>query len=129
MRSILRLIVLAPVLCTTAAFAAEKVSVNVPFSFESHGKSFPAGRYDVRLDDSLHVLTLNNREQPGKGLAWGASQTVAGANAPALTLKFDVVDNTHELRTIRLENYETAVLNAHKKHSLEREVSYAKVGQ
>jgi hypothetical protein len=128
MRNILKIFILAPALCTAAAFAAENNSVNVPFSFESHGKSFPAGRYDVRLDDSLHVLTLNNREQPGKGLAWVAGQTEAAAGAPNLNLQFDVVGDAHMLRTIRLGDYATPVLDRHNTRSLERE-TYASIGQ
>ena len=31
----------------TAAFAFDRVTVKVPFNFETHGKKFPAGTYKV----------------------------------------------------------------------------------
>jgi len=50
MRPIIRMFVLAAVSASaTAAFAFDRVTVNVPFNFETHGKTFPAGTYKVNL--------------------------------------------------------------------------------
>jgi biopolymer transport protein ExbD len=100
------MLVLAPFLCTTAAFAVERVSVDLPFSFESHGEHFPANRYDVTLDNNLRLLTIRSTEFPAKSLSLMVTNAEVKADAPRLSIRFDPTGNTHELRSIRLGGYQ-----------------------
>jgi hypothetical protein len=113
MRSILRMLVLTPALCTTAAFAADRVSVDMPFSFESHGRVFPASRYDVSLTNDRSMLTLTNRTNPADRAAWMTLSADRGPLDPELSLQFDRGGNLPELRAVRLGTYRTPVLDAH----------------
>ena len=62
MRPIIRMFVLAAVSASaTAAFAFDRVTVNVPFNFETHGKTFPAGIYKVESAANHYALTLSNK--------------------------------------------------------------------
>jgi hypothetical protein len=111
MRSILRMLVLAPALCTTAAFAADRVSVDMPFSFESHGRVFPASRYDVSLTNDRRMLTLTSRTNPADRLTWMTLSADRGPLDPELSLQFDQQGNLPELRTVRLGTYQTPILD------------------
>jgi hypothetical protein len=109
---------------SSAAFALSKVTVNVPFNFESHGKTYQAGKYDVRLDTAQNVLTLTNHDHPGQSVMWTAFPAEFGPNAPAVSIKFDdATDGTHELRSVRMETRTTPVLDVREKHVAQREVS------
>jgi hypothetical protein len=113
MRSILRMLVLTPALCTTAAFAIDRVSVNMPFSFESHGRVFPASRYDVILNDDRRMLTLTSRTNPADTATW---MTLSADKEPMdaeLSLQFDRNGKTPELRAVRLGTHKTPILDVH----------------
>jgi hypothetical protein len=113
MRSIVRMLVLTPALCATAAFAIDRASVNMPFSFESHGKVFPASQYDVSLTDDRRMLTLSSRTNPADRVSWmTVSADLSSTDAP-LSIKFDRVGRVHELHAIRLGSYMTPVLDKH----------------
>jgi biopolymer transport protein ExbD len=103
------MLVLAPFLCTTAAFAVEKISVDVPFSFESHGQQFPANRYDITLNDDLHLMTIRSTEFPAKSMSLMVTNAEIKAGAPQLSIRFENAGNTHELRSIRLGGYQAKV--------------------
>jgi hypothetical protein len=113
MRSILRMLVLTPTLCTTAAFAIDRVSVNMPFSFESRGRVFPASKYDVILNDDRRMLTLTSRTNPADTATWMTFSTDKGPMDPELSLQFDRTGTTPELRAIRLGTYKTPILDVH----------------
>ena len=113
MRSILRTLVLTPALCTTAAFAVDRVSVDMPFNFESHGRVFPASRYDVSLTDDRRMLTLTSRTNPADRATWMIFSADKGPLDPDLSLQFDREANLLELRTVRLGRYQTPILDAH----------------
>jgi hypothetical protein len=113
MRSILRMLVLTPVLCTTAAFAVDRVSVDMPFSFESHGRVFPASRYDVSLTDDRRMLILTSRTNPADRATWMTLSADRGPLDPDLSLQFDREGNLPELRAVRLGTYQTPILDAH----------------
>jgi hypothetical protein len=113
MHSILRMLVLTPALCTTAAFAVDRVSVNMPFSFESHGRVFPASRYDVSLTDDRRMLTLISRTNPADRATWMTMSADRGPMDPELSLQFDLNSKTPELRTVRLGTYRTPILDVH----------------
>src|SRR3984957_12821844 len=113
MRSILRMLVLTPALCTTAAFAVDRVSVDMPFSFESHGRVFPASRYDVSLTNDRRMLTLTSKTNPADRATWMTLSADRGPMDPDLSLQFDREGNLHELRAVRLGTYQTPILDAH----------------
>jgi hypothetical protein len=106
MRSKALMLVLAPFLCTTAAFAVEKMSVDVPFSFDSDGKHFPANRYDITLNNDLHLMTIRSAEFPAKSMSLMVTSAEFKAGAPQLSIRFEHAGNTHELRSIRLGGYQ-----------------------
>jgi hypothetical protein len=114
MRFMLRSFVLtSAALCATAAFAAPKAVVNVPFNFETHGQAFPAGRYEVSLDSHANVLTLSNTSNSKQSLMWVVSPADDGNPAlPTLRVQFDGVGDTHELHSIQLGTRITSVLDA-----------------
>jgi hypothetical protein len=113
MRSIMRMLVLTPALCTTAAFAADKVSVDMPFSFESHGRVFPASRYDVSLTDDRRMLTLTSRTNPADRASWMTLSADKSPMDPELSMQFDRDGSLLELRAVRLGTYQTPILDAH----------------
>jgi hypothetical protein len=113
MRSIMRMLVLTPALCTTAAFALDSVSVDMPFSFESHGRVFPASRYDVSLTGDRRMLILASRTNPADRASWMTLSADKGPLDPELSLQFDRDSNLPELRAVRLGTYQTPILDAH----------------
>ena len=109
---------------SSAAFALTKVTVNVPFNFESHGKTYQAGRYDVRLDTNQGVMTLTNHDNAKQSVMWAVSPAEFGPDAPVLSMKFDdAEDGSHALRSIRLATRTTPVLDVRERHAAQREVS------
>ena len=127
MRSMIRMFVLAAVSASaTAAFAVDfdRVAVNVPFSFETHGKTFPAGAYEVAFDPSHDALRLSSKNDTKMSFMWIATPAEFGPNASRLSLKFDDRgDGTHSLRSIRLAKWATPVLDTREKHAAQPEVS------
>jgi hypothetical protein len=111
MRSIPWMLVLTPVLCTPAAFALDKTSVNMPFSFETHGKVFPASQYDVILGQDHTILTLTSKTNPADTLSFATVPAGMGPNDTVLSLQFDRVGNMHELHAVRFAGYKTSVLD------------------
>jgi hypothetical protein len=113
MRSIMRMLVLTPALCTTAAFAVDRVSVDMPFSFESHGRVFPASQYDVSLTDDRRMLTLTSRTNPADRATWMTLSADKSPMDPDLSMQFDRNGNMPELRAVRLGTYRTPILDVH----------------
>ncbi len=113
MRSMLRSIALmSAALCATAALAADRAVVNVPFNFETHGIWFPAGKYDASLDTDKSVLTLRNIADPKEAIVWVVSPADETAIQKPLQMKFDDLGGTYELRTIQLGSRITSRLDA-----------------
>jgi hypothetical protein len=112
MRSTSWLFILTSVLCARVAFAADRATVDIPFSFESHGRIFPASRYDVTLKDNS-FLTLTSRTNPSDTISWTPVSAGMDPKDPLLSMKFDQVGNTHELHSVRLGKYQTLVLDTH----------------
>jgi hypothetical protein len=112
MRATMKLLVCLSVLSATFAFAADKVSVNLPFGFESRGKQFPAGEYDVTLNAGQTFLTMTSRESPEYTFSWEVMPAEAGPMASSLDVAFDQTRGLHELSTIRLGTHKTPVLDA-----------------
>ncbi|HEX3469737.1 MAG TPA: hypothetical protein VHT28_01020 [Silvibacterium sp.] len=117
MRFILRSFVLtAAAFCATAAFAADRAVVNVPFNFETHGQAFPAGSYAVSLDSHENVLTLNSVSNTKQSITWAVSPADGDPASPVLHMTFDDAGYTHELHSIQLGTRITSVLDAPAKH-------------
>ena len=127
MRPMTRMFIFAAALASSsAAFALSKMTVNVPFNFESKGKTYQAGKYDVLLDTNQSVIKVVNHYHPNQSVMWTASRAEFGPNALALSMKFDdATDGTHELNSIRMATRTTPVLDVREKHSAQREVSIA----
>ena len=125
MRPMIRMFVLAAVTTSaTAAFAFDQMMVNVPFNFETHGKSFPAGRYLVEFDPTQNVLTLWSKTDTRKSSMWLASPAEFGPNTARVSLTFDNgADGRHMLRSIRLATWATPVLDLRERHDTERPMS------
>jgi hypothetical protein len=125
MRPMIRLLVLAAVAAgATAAFGSETMTVNVPFSFETHGKAFPAGDYQVKFDSTENVLILLGKTDTRKCFMWIASPADYSPKMATLSLKFDdEADGTHELHSIRLATWQTPVLDKRERHAPQPVVS------
>ena len=109
------LVLTSAALFATAAFAADKAVVNVPFNFESHGHAFPAGKYQVSLDKNACVITMSNLTN-AETVMWTAAPADRGENSPELLMKFDDAGFTHELHSVQLGARITGVLDAPAKH-------------
>jgi biopolymer transport protein ExbD len=93
-------------LCATAAFADQTTSVTIPFSFESQGKVFPASQYEVKLSDDRHHLTISTRQGPSKSMFLTVAPVSIDRNDTILSIKFEEVGGLHELRSIRVGEYQ-----------------------
>jgi hypothetical protein len=110
------LVLLSAALCTTAAFAAEQRTVNVPFSFVAKNHAYAAGSYTVAVDWTKSVVTLSKiGSQP---LMWIMVPAANGGD-PKVSLTFDVAGSDHVLRTIRYEKFATPNLDRQPKHKVE----------
>jgi hypothetical protein len=120
-----RMFVLAAVtISATAAFASETIAVNVPFSFDAHGKAFPAGRYQVEYDSTMNFLRLLSKTDTKKSLMRLALPADYTPGMTRLALQFDdEADGTRALHSIRLASWETPVLDKRERHAAQREVS------
>jgi hypothetical protein len=116
MRIIVRSVVLATAaLCATAAFAATKAVVDVPFNFTSQGQAFPAGQYVATLDLNHNVLGLQSMTNAKLSALWIATPAISNPNEK-LTLKFDDRGNSYTLRTVQLGSRITPRLDAPSRH-------------
>jgi hypothetical protein len=117
MQPIIRMFVLAAASASATAFAFDRVTVNVPFNFENHGKTFPAGTYKVESAANHYLLTLSSKTDTKLSSTWIACPAEFGPNMPTLSLKFAIGANgTHALRTIRLGTLITPVLDVPERH-------------
>lgn len=117
MRIMIRSVILATAsLCATAAFAADRAMVDIPFNFVSNGHAFPAGHYAATLDASQNVLALSNLNDANVSAHWTAGPADFNPNNEKLTLKFDDLGNSHVLRTVQLGPRITSRLDAPVRH-------------
>jgi hypothetical protein len=118
MRIILRSVVLAAVsLCATAAFAATRTVVDIPFNFISQGHVFPAGHYVASLDASNNVLALSNMANANVSAHWIAFPAGYNSADEKLILNFDGLGDGHALRTVQLGSRITPRLDAPRRHN------------
>jgi hypothetical protein len=125
MRRMIPMFVLAAVFTSaTAAFAFDRAVVNVPFSFEIHEKTFPAGTYEVEFNSIHHTLKLSSKTETKMSYIWIAAPAEVGPDISTLSLKFDGgADETHALRSIRLATWTTPVLDLRERHVAQHEAS------
>ena len=104
MQSILRKLVLAPVVLAAAALvtssAMAETTIKVPFSFTVGGKVFPAGRYIVQRDDAGSFVSLTSTDRP-QSASWVLAPGEPAPTENKIALKFDQVGNTHVLQSIQ----------------------------
>ena len=112
------LVLLSAALCTTAAFAAEQKTVDVPYSFVAKNHAYEAGSYTVAVDWTRSVVTLSKIGKPGQPLMWIMVPAANGSH-PKVSLTFDVAGPDHVLRTIRYETFATPNLDSQPKHKVE----------
>ena len=112
----------------TAAFAFDRVTVNIPFDFETHGKTFPAGTYKVESAANHDALTLSSKTDTKMSFTWVASPAEFGPNMSTLSLTFDIgADGTHALRSIRLGTLITPVVDVGERDVRQNSASIAGV--
>jgi hypothetical protein len=117
MRIMLRSVVLATAtLCATAAFAAEKAVVDIPFNFVNQGHSYPAGKYAATLEPQFNLIRLSSMENAKVSASWVAGPADFDPTDEKLTLKFDDSGNSHFLRTVQLGPRVTSRLDAPSRH-------------
>jgi opacity protein-like surface antigen len=108
------LAILSAALCSTAAFAADLKTVNVPFSFVAKNHAYAAGSYTVGVDWTKSMVTLS---KPGsEPLTW---IIVPAESGNKVSLTFDVAGSEHVLRTIRYQEFATPNLDSRPKHAVE----------
>ena len=105
-----RMFLAVPLLLATAALADERVTVNVPFSFDNHGRHYPASEYDVRLTNDRAFLVLSRVGTPGTSIFLSAKPTEVTFSAPMVSIRFDNEAGVHELQSLRLGEYEAVKL-------------------
>ena len=112
------LVLVSAALCTTAAFAAEQKTVNVPFSFVAKNHAYAAGSYTVSVDWTRSVVKLSKIGKPSQPLMWIMVPAANGGD-PKVSLTFDVAGPEYVLRTIRYEKFATPNLDRQPKHKVE----------
>jgi hypothetical protein len=125
MRPMISMVLLAAVFASaTAAFAFDRAVVNVPFSFETHGETFPADTYEVEFDSIHHTLKLSSKTDTKMSYIWIAAPAEVGPDTSTLSLKFDDrADGAHALHNIRLETWTTPVLDMRERHVVQHEAA------
>jgi hypothetical protein len=106
MRSRIMMLALALFLSVTGASAAETAAVNIPFSFVSQGKVFPASQYVVKLALDRGYLTITSREAPAQKLFLLVGPADISPNASTVNMRFQVVGGSHLLQSVRLGSYQ-----------------------
>jgi hypothetical protein len=113
MRSLINSTVMAMVLlCATAALAANKAEVSVPFSFHAQHQEFPAGKYLITVDPQHNLLTLSSETNTKLSARWITGPADSDFQNEKLTIKFDGSGSNHTLRSIQLGNRITSRLDA-----------------
>jgi acetoacetate decarboxylase len=111
MRFMVWMLALTFAVSPSVAFGVDKATVDLPFNFESHGKAFPAGQYDVISSMNRNFLTIVNRTDPAANSLWVVTPVSLNPNDAALLIQFDRIGNMPELHTVRLGSYTTSALD------------------
>lgn len=98
-------------LCATAALAANKAEVSVPFSFHAQHQDFPAGKYLITVDTQHNLLTLSSETNTKLSARWITGPADSNIQDEKLTIKFDGSGSHHTLHSIQLGNRITTRLD------------------
>lgn len=113
MRTLINSTVMTMVLlCATAALAANKAEVSVPFSFHAQHQDFPAGKYLITVDSQHNLLTLSSETNTKLSARWITGPADSDFQNEKLTIKFDGSGSHHTLHSIQLGNRITTTLDA-----------------
>ncbi len=113
MRALINSTVMTMVLlCATAALAATKAEVSVPFNFQAQHQNFPAGKYLITIDSQHNLLTLSSETNTKLSARWITGPADSNVQDEKLTLKFDGSGSGHTLHSIQLGNRITTRLDA-----------------
>jgi hypothetical protein len=108
-------------LCATASFAASAARVNVPFNFTAKGESYPAGTYDVSMNDQRNFVTMASKADPGDQITWIVSPAETAKSAAVI--KFDLLGSGYALKSIQVGDKITPSLDSHSKPGLGATIS------
>jgi hypothetical protein len=103
-------------LCSTAAFAASQVRVDVPFNFVVKNHTYQAGAYKVEIEATKSLVTLRKINDPVQSMTWIVGPSEDDKNPLKVRLTFDTVGEDSVLRTIQFGGLTTPNLDAHPKH-------------
>lgn len=106
----------AAFLCATAAFAANKAEVTIPFNFHVHGHNYPAGDYVATVDAFHNVLTLSSKTDTKISVRWITGPADSNPGDEKLILKFDGQGSRHDLSAVQLGSRITTKLDASPRH-------------
>ncbi len=120
MRLNLRTLVLssAAVLCSTAAFAANQVKVQVPFDFVVKNQTYKAGEYKVEMERGSYLVTLRKVYDPVQSGTWLVGPADSEENTLKVRLTFDTLGSGKVLRTIQFGGLTTQNLDSHSKQEV-----------
>lgn len=103
MRSTLSKFFLVPVIAAAAAMAghiAQAQTVNVPFAFNAHGQTFPAGTYSVEKDMNSNFVSLRTSDRHNV-----VTKVLGPGNADQgdsrIVLRFSMAGDDHVLESIQ----------------------------
>lgn len=95
------------------AFATDRWQVDIPFSFEAKGKSFPAGAYDITVNVEQGFVTVSNYLHPNQRLQWLTKSS--DASPQSATLEFGEDGQNFELFAVNAGKW-TNVRSANSPH-------------
>jgi hypothetical protein len=119
MRLSLRTLVLSSAaLCSTAAFAANEVRVNVPFNFVVKNHAYQSGAYKVVIEPTRSLVTLSRVNDPVQSMIWLVRPAQDDKNPLKVRLTFDTIGQDSVLRTVQFGGLTTPNLDAHPKNKV-----------
>lgn len=107
-------------LCATAAFAANRAEVTIPFNFVIHGHNYPAGEYVATGDTFHNVLTLSSATNTKISVRWITGPADSNPGNEKLILNFDDQGSRHNLRAVQLGAQVTTKLDTPPRHEATR---------
>ncbi len=119
MRLTLRTLALSSAaLCSTAAFAANQVQLDVPFNFVVKNHAYQSGAYKVVIEPERSLVTLRRINDPVQSMSWIVKPADDDKNPLKVRLTFDTVGQESVLRTIQFGGLTTPNLDAHPKNKV-----------
>jgi hypothetical protein len=119
MRLTLRTLVLSSAaLCSTAAFAANQVQLDVPFNFTVKNHAYRSGAYKVEIEPTKSIVTLRRIDNPVQSMTWLVRPANDDKNPLKVRLTFDKIGEDSVLRTIQFGGLTTPNLDTHPKHKV-----------